>query len=76
MRLYSGTLHVGQEVYNTTRDTKEKIARLFEMHSHAKQRIDKAVAGDIVAVVGLKDSVTGDTISSLLPTSLWFSNPS
>ncbi len=64
MRLYSGTLHVGQEVYNTTRDTKEKIARLFEMHSHAKQRIDKAVAGDIVAVVGLKDSVTGDTISS------------
>ncbi len=64
LRLYSGTLHVGEDVYNTTRGTKEKIARLFEMHSHAKQRIDKAIAGDIVAVVGLKSSVTGDTISS------------
>lgn len=63
MRVYSGTLGVGDDVYNTTRDTREKIARLFQMHSHHKQRIDKAVAGDIVAVVGLKDSVTGDTIS-------------
>lgn len=64
LRLYSGTLHVGDDVYNSTRGTKEKIARLFEMHSHAKQRIDKAIAGDIVAAVGLKSSVTGDTISS------------
>jgi len=62
LRLYSGTLNVGQEVYNTTRDEKEKIARLFEMHSHNKQRIEKAVAGDIVAAVGLKDSITGDTL--------------
>ena len=64
IRLYSGTLKVGDEVYNATRDTKEKIARLFEMHSHAKQRIDKASAGDLVAVVGLKNSVTGDTLCS------------
>ena len=64
LRLYSGTLHVGDEVFNTTRDTKEKIARLFEMHSHNKQRIEKAMAGDIVAAVGLKDSVTGDTVVS------------
>ncbi|HPW68179.1 MAG TPA: elongation factor G [Deltaproteobacteria bacterium] len=64
LRLYSGTLHVGEDVYNTTRGTKEKVARLFEMHSHARQRIDKAIAGDIVAVMGLKSSVTGDTISS------------
>ena len=63
MRVYSGTLRVGEEVYNATRDTREKIARLFQMHSHHKQRIDSAVAGDIVAVVGLKDSVTGDTIT-------------
>lgn len=62
MRVYSGSLHVGDDVYNTTRDVKEKIARLFQMHSHHKQRIEKAIAGDIVAVVGLKDSVTGDTI--------------
>ncbi|HOO46289.1 MAG TPA: elongation factor G [Deltaproteobacteria bacterium] len=63
LRLYSGTLNVGDDVYNTTRGIKEKIARLFLMHSHHKQRIDKASAGDIVAVVGLKDSITGDTIS-------------
>jgi elongation factor G len=63
MRIYSGTLRVGEDVFNTTRDTREKIARLFEMHSHHKQRIDTAVAGDIVAVVVLKDSVTGDTIA-------------
>jgi elongation factor G len=62
LRLYSGTLNVGQDVYNITRDGKEKIARLFEMHSHNKQRIEKAVAGDIVAAVGLKDSITGDTL--------------
>ena len=64
LRLYSGTLKVGDEVFNATRDTKEKIARLFEMHSHTKQRIDKASAGDLVAVVGLKSSSTGDTLSS------------
>ncbi len=63
LRLYSGTLNVGRDVYNTTRDVKEKIARLFEMHSHNKQRIEKAVAGDIVAAVGLKDSMTGDTLT-------------
>ncbi|MBN2298782.1 MAG: elongation factor G [Deltaproteobacteria bacterium] len=63
LRLYSGTLNVGDDVYNTTRGTKEKIARLFLMHSHNKQRVEKASAGDIVAVVGLKDSITGDTIS-------------
>ncbi len=64
LRLYSGTLNVGDEIFNTTRETREKIARLFEMHSHNKQRIEKAVAGDIVAAVGLKDSMTGDTFIS------------
>ncbi len=64
LRLYSGTLHVGDEILNTTREAREKIARLFEMHSHNKQRIEKAVAGDIVAAVGLKDSMTGDTFIS------------
>ena len=63
LRIYSGTLLVGGEVYNVTRDNKEKIARLFSMHAHHKQRIEKASAGDIVAVVGLKDAVTGDTLS-------------
>ncbi len=63
LRIYSGSLQVGEDVFNTTRDIREKVARLFQMHSHNKQKIDKAVAGDIVAVVGLKDSITGDTIT-------------
>ncbi|MGC9325324.1 MAG: elongation factor G [Desulfomonilia bacterium] len=63
LRIYSGVLRVGEEVYNVTREFHEKISRLFEMHAHHKQRIDHAIAGDIIAVVGLKDSVTGDTIS-------------
>ncbi len=63
LRIYSGVLRVGAEVYNTTRDVTEKIARLFDMHAHIKQRIDQASAGDIVAAVGLKESVTGDTLT-------------
>jgi elongation factor G len=63
LRIYSGTLSVGDEVYNSTRGVTEKIARLFSMHAHVKQRIEKASAGDIVAAVGLKDSVTGDTLT-------------
>lgn len=63
LRVYSGVLEVGAEVYNTTRDVSEKVARLFAMHAHVKQRIERASAGDIVAAVGLKDSVTGDTLA-------------
>ncbi len=62
LRLYSGTLTVGEEVFNSTREISEKVARLFAMHAHQKQRIEQASAGDIVAAVGLKDSITGDTI--------------
>jgi elongation factor G len=63
LRIYSGMLKVGDEVQNTTRDIREKIARLFDMHAHQKQRIEQASAGDIVAAVGLKESVTGDTLA-------------
>ena len=63
LRIYSGSLDVGADVYNTTRDVHEKVARLFAMHSHQKQRIEDASAGDIVAAVGLKESATGDTIA-------------
>ena len=62
LRIYSGMLKVGDEVHNTPGDIREKIARLFDMHAHQKQRIEQASAGDIVAVVGLKESVTGDTL--------------
>ncbi|HVN71611.1 MAG TPA: elongation factor G [Desulfomonilia bacterium] len=64
LRVYSGVLSVGEDVYNTTRDKSEKIARLFSMHAHQKQRIDAASAGDIVAAVGLKESMTGDTLAA------------
>jgi elongation factor G len=63
LRMYSGTLDVGDEVYNTTRDAHEKIARLFDMHAHQKQRIESTLAGDIVAAMGLKESITGDTLA-------------
>jgi elongation factor G len=51
LRLYSGTLTVGEEVFNSTREISEKVARLFAMHAHQKQRIEQASAGDIVAAV-------------------------
>jgi elongation factor G len=63
LRIYSGVLDVGKEVYNTTRDIHEKVARLFAMHAHQKQRIEQASAGDIIAAVGLKESATGDTLA-------------
>jgi elongation factor G len=63
LRVYSGEITAGQEIYNTTRDTSEKAARLFQMHAHHKERIDRAVAGDLIAVAGFKDAVTGDTLT-------------
>lgn len=61
-RVYSGTLKVGHAVFNTTRQKKEKIARIFKMHANKKERISEVKAGDIVAAAGLKDTVTGDTL--------------
>ncbi|MBS3734518.1 MAG: elongation factor G [Phycisphaerae bacterium] len=62
IRVYSGRLPVGTRVLNSTQDEKEAVSRIWQMH--AKERIarDEAVAGDIVAVVGLKKSLTGDTL--------------
>lgn len=62
VRLYSGTLRAGDAVYNSTRSCPEKVARLFRMHSHRRERIDAATAGDIVAATGLKEVLTGDTL--------------
>ncbi len=62
VRIYSGRLKTGEEVYNATRGKKEKIARLLKMHANKRERIDIAGAGDIITVVGLKDTMTGDTI--------------
>ena len=62
MRLYSGVLHPGETVLNATRDKEEKVARLFRLHAGHKEKIDKAVAGEIVAAAGLKYARTGDTL--------------
>ena len=63
LRIYSGHLQMGEEVYNATTGKKEKIARLLKMHANKRERIDKCSAGGIVAVVGLKETTTGNTIS-------------
>lgn len=62
LRLVSGVVEAGAEVLNVRTGKKEKIARLFRIHADKRERLDKAVAGEIVAVAGLKDATTGDTI--------------
>jgi len=64
VRVYSGTIKVGDTVYNPGKEVKEKVARLLKMHSNKRERIDTASAGDIVAAMGLKLSMTGDTLCS------------
>jgi elongation factor G len=65
VRVYSGELTTGAEVYNPFRKTKEKLARILQMHANKRERLDKAGAGSIVGVIGLKDSSTGETLCSL-----------
>ncbi len=62
IRLYSGTVNVGQTLYNPGKGIKEKIARLLKMHSNKRERIESASAGEIVAAMGLKLTATGDTL--------------
>ena len=62
LRVYSGTLDAGSYVQNATKDKKERIGRLLEMNSNQRQDVDKCSAGDIIAVVGLKNTTTGDTL--------------
>ncbi len=63
IRIYSGTLKAGTYVYNTTKGIKERIGRLLLMHANDREEIEQAYAGEIVAAVGLKDTVTGDTLA-------------
>ncbi len=62
-RIYSGKLTSGSTVLNTVKDRKERVGRMLLMHSNNREQIEEAYAGDIVAVVGLKDTTTGDTLS-------------
>ena len=61
-RIYSGELKSGSYVYNATKDRKERISRLIRMHANKREEIAEARAGDIVALVGVKDVNTGDTL--------------
>jgi elongation factor G len=61
-RIYSGVLETGQTLINTVKNRKERIGRMLEMHSNSREDIKEARTGDIVALVGLKDTTTGDTL--------------
>ncbi|MCS7204668.1 MAG: elongation factor G [Leptospiraceae bacterium] len=61
-RVYSGTLKKGTYVLNSTKDKKERMGRLLLMHANQREEIDEVNAGDIAAAVGLKDTITGDTL--------------
>jgi elongation factor G len=62
MRVFSGTLEPGHELLNVRTNKKEKVARLFRIHANKRERLDKGIAGEIVAAAGLKDATTGDTL--------------
>ena len=61
-RVYSGTLETGSTVLNSSKDKKERIGRILQMHANHRQDIEKVYAGDIAAAVGLKDVTTGNTL--------------
>ena len=62
VRIYSGKIAAGSYVYNSAKDVKERVGRLLLMHANQREEIKEAVSGEIVAVVGLKDTITGDTV--------------
>src|SRR5205823_779978 len=62
-RVYSGVLAAGSYIYNSTKDKRERIGRLLQMHANKREEIEEVRAGDIAAAIGLKDTKTGDTLS-------------
>ncbi|WP_262485249.1 elongation factor G [Corynebacterium poyangense] len=62
VRVYSGRVEPGQQVLNSVKDKKERIGKLFQMHANKENPVDEAVAGNIYAFIGLKDTTTGDTL--------------
>jgi elongation factor G len=62
LRIYSGQIKTGNEIYNASKRKKEKVARLLKMHANKRERVEQAFAGEIIAVMGLKETMTGDTI--------------
>ena len=64
IRIYSGTLEAGTQVLNSIKGRKERIGKIYQMHANKREERPTAVAGQIVAVMGLKDTTTGDTLSA------------
>jgi len=62
VRIYSGVLQAGSYVYNATKGRKERIGRILRMHANYREEVKEAYSGDIIAVVGLRDTTTGDTL--------------
>jgi elongation factor G len=62
IRIYSGTLETGTQVLNSIKDRKERIGKIYQMHANKREERPSAIAGQIVAVMGLKDTTTGDTL--------------
>ena len=65
VRVYSGRVEPGTQVANSTKGKKERVGKLFQMHANKENPVDEAVAGNIYAFIGLKDTTTGDTLSDL-----------
>jgi elongation factor G len=65
VRIYSGVLESGTGVLNSTKDRKERIGKIYRMHANKREEIPQASAGDIIAVMGLKDTTTGDTLCDI-----------
>ncbi len=63
IRVYSGTIESGSQVINSTKGKKERIGKIFQMHANKENPVDSVTAGHIYAVIGLKDTTTGDTLS-------------
>ncbi|MBW2076479.1 MAG: elongation factor G [Deltaproteobacteria bacterium] len=62
LRVYSGAIKSGSTTFNSTKNIRERAARILRMHANKRERIDQAISGDIVAVMGLKQASTGDTL--------------
>jgi len=63
IRIYSGVLETGKSIMNTVKDKRERVGRMLLMHSNSREDVKEARAGDILALAGLKDTTTGDTLS-------------
>lgn len=78
-RVYSGRIHTGCYIYNSSKQKKERVGRLVMMHANHREEVDEVQAGDIAAIIGLKDVSTGDTLcregNSILLESIEFPEP-